>query len=413
MRYIHFVLYFFLVNVVYSQALDVQNFLIELGFENVSVVRHEDDLFITYENNLYRFEAKSLAVVVSEIGNYDISDYKAIHFLLRNQDLPIVLVSGPSNSFISYSNGLIDSYELIDHLYFTLDVDRTDNLFSVNREVGNRSFFKIDIPVGLELDYALGDFNNGLMTRTYINPRVLTSLAKGLTLEFKYQNIVQNDLPGSAYSSPLIFKIDQSFRFKDNMFLSLSAGYLPHNKFGFQTRFRNYLDNEQFYVEFGFGLTRLGYLDKYWSVESNRNTDANYDISFNYRWNNFDTDISLKYGTFLAGDLGYKLILQRQYHEVFFSLFYARTDVLSAGSFGTYEDGIFGFSITVPFGQSKYSKPNRFRLRTEDKFDLLYRYSGFSLSGVSISQGESILTGLEDFYPFILRKGLVKYLGKD
>ena len=96
--------------------------------------------------------------------------------------------------------------------------------------------------------------------------------------------------------------------------------------------------------------------------------------------------------------------------NTFLNLFYGKTDIVSAGSFGSTEEGIIGFSLTVPFGQSRFIKPTRMRVRTEDQFDLLYRYSGFSLSTIDIISGNSILSDIREYYPEVLRKGLMKHL---
>jgi hypothetical protein len=274
----------------------------------------------------------------------------------------------------------------------------------------NSSFYKIEVPVGVALDYALGDFNDGLMTRIYVVPRVLSSFGRGSEFELEFTNIVQNDLPGSAISSPTVVKFTQSERFGKSTFVTASLGFLPQGKFGLHTRFRNYLAQERFYIEMFYGITRRGYLDNNWEVVNNRNSDAVWQAIFNYRWNKFDTDINLTYGTFYAGDLGYKLQITRQFNEVYFNLFYGKTDIVSAGSFGSAEEGIIGFSLTVPFGQSKFMKPTRIRARTEDQFDLLYRYSGFSFSTIDILSGNNLFSDIREFYPEVLRKGLMKHL---
>lgn len=379
------------------------------GFENVASVQIESELYITYENNLYRFEAKGLANIISLFKDFDFQGLRQLHLLLRSQDIPMSLVTIRVSDLRAYHDGTIDRFMLASKMVFSLNVDNTEDLFK-NSVRKNSSFNKIDIPVGVHFDYALGDFNDGFMSRTYINTRLLSTFGRGTEFEFEYSNIVQNDLPGSAISSPVILKVTQNARLGENKFISASLGYLPQQRFGLHTRFRNYLNQERFYVEFFFSLTRLGYLDQNWSPESNRNSDAQWQAIINYRWNKFDTDINFTYGTFLAGDLGYKLQLTRQFNEVYFNLFYARTDVLSVGSFGKKEDGLIGFSVTVPFGQSKYMKPKRIRGRTEDRFDLLYRYSGFSLSGIDIAHGSNILSDIRQFYPEILRKGLIKHL---
>jgi hypothetical protein len=393
----------------HAQESSLVMFLVDHGFENVSAISKGTELFITYENNLYRFESKGLAYIIRELSEVDLGLYEKVHFLLRSQDIPMALVSLSIQDLESYKEGLIDRYILASKMQFSIEIEKVE-LFFKDSDGSNSSFYKIDVPIGIALDYQLGDFNAPVQTRTYIDTRVLTSFGKGTELEFEFRNIVQNELPGSAISSPTIFKISQSVRLGQNSFITANLGYLPQGKFGLHSRFRNYLAQERFYVELFYGITRRGYLDQNWEIVNNRNSDAIWQAIFNYRWNKYDTDINFTYGNFYAGDLGYKLQLTRQFNEVYFDLFYARTDILSTGSFGSTEEGIIGFALTVPFGQSKFMKPGRIRARTNDQFYLLYRYSGFSLSGIDIMSGNSILSDIREFYPEVLRKGLMKHL---
>jgi hypothetical protein len=409
MKYVLFIFFFFVFVLIRSQEIKLADQLTGHGFENVSVVDADNVLYITYENNLFRFEAKALAFILNDKFIFDISKYKEVYFLLRSQDIPMAIANISSNVLMDYWNGIIDVRMLVSAFNFDLETDDIEMVFK-SSSVHNSSYFKIDIPVSLSVDYLLGDFRDGFQSRIYVSPKVFTVLGQGTQFEFKFRNIVQNDIPGSAISSPEILKLSQSFRFSNNAFLSLDFGYLPQNKFGFHSRFRNYVVKEKFFIELFYASTRQGYLDNNWNVQNNRNSDASWQTALNYRWNKFDTDFNLTYGTFLSGDLGYKFQLSRQFNEFFLNLFYARTDVESQGSFGSIERGIIGFSLELPFGQSKFMKPNRFRLRTDDSFNLLYRYSGLSFSSIDIIQGNNIFTEIREFYPEILRKGLLKYL---
>jgi hypothetical protein len=393
----------------YAQESELIRSLSDLGFENVSSVSKDKELYITYENNLYRFEAKGLANILMRLSEFDLNAYDHIHFLLRSQDIPMAMGSVSVDDLKAFKNGLIDRYTLASNMQFSIEIDRVEGYFK-DAERLNSSFYKIDVPVGVRVDYALGDFRDGFQSRTYINSRVLSTFGRGTEFEFDFLNIVQNDIPGRAISAPVTMKVTQSARFGQNTFLSASLGYLPQGKFGLYTRFRNYLDQERFYLELMYGVTRTGYLDENWVVQNNRNSDAVWQAIFNYRWNKYDTDINLAYGTFAAADLGYKFQVQRQFNEVYFSLFYSRTDLASAGSFNSEEPAIIGFSLTVPSGQSKFMKPGRIRARTEDQFYLLYRYSGFSFSGIDIMYGNDIFSDIREFYPEVLRKGLMKHL---
>ena len=55
-------------------------------------------------------------------------------------------------------------------------------------------------------------------------------------------------------------------------------------------------------------------------------------------------------------------------------------------------------------------KPGYFRARAEDQFYLLYRYSGFSFSGIDEMFANEIFSDIRVFYPEVLRKWLMKHL---
>jgi len=394
---------------VHAQKSQLINSLSDYGFENIAVVEHQDDLYLTYENNLFRFESRGLALVVETLRSISPFDYSNIHILIRSQDIPMALVKIRGDVLLLYRDNFIDPIEFANSAHFSFEVDEVERLFK-NLAKSNSSFYKVDLPVGINFDYSLGDFEDGFKSRIALKPRIMSVLGKGAEVEFTYNNIVQNDIPGRALSAPSSLKLSQGFRFDESRFLTISAGYLPAERFGFYSRFRNYLDKERFYFELVYGVTRTGYLDQNWFIQNNRNSDALWQVIFNYRWNKYDTDVNLTYGTFLSYDLGYKFQVTRQFNEVYFNLFYARTDLQSTGSFFSSEPGIIGFSIVVPFGQSKYLKPTRFRVRTDDQFSLLYRYSGLSFSAIDVPLGYDLFSDIREFYPEVLRKGLIKYL---
>jgi hypothetical protein len=393
----------------FSQGFAINQILSEEGFENIYSTNYMGDLYLSYENNLYRFEAKGLSKVFSLISSLDIREFRQIFVLIRSKDIPMVMLRMNSLDLILYRDGSLDRSEFISKIYFSFNVDKVNSILH-NSQQTNSSFMKIDNSYGLGFDYALGDFNDGFKSRVILNTMIQSVFSRGLDVHFKFNSVLQNDLPGRALSSPNSFFLSQSFRFLSNSFINLNIGYLPQDRYGLNFRYRNYIQQERFYIEFFSSLTRLGYLDQNWSVISNRNSDAAWQIMFNYRWNKYDTDVNLTYGTFLSGDLGYKVQFTRQFDEIYFNLFYARTDVLSSGSFGSSEEGILGFSIQVPFGQSRYLKPKSFRIRTTEQFNLLYRYSGYSLSGIDINSGQDLLSDIREFYPEVLRSGLMRYL---
>lgn len=383
--------------------------LIRSGFENIFLTSFDNNLYLSYENNKFRFEARGLVNVIELLLNNDLYEYDKVYLQIKNQNIPLVSLEIPTDELLNFDKGLIDDIRFVNSIIIKFGDHNFDGI-SNDSQLQNQSFGRIDVPISLEIDYALGDYNDGFKSRIYLNPSLRTAIATGSSIEFKFQNIIQNDLPGSAISHPTIFKYSQGMRLKGNSFLYFDVGYLPQRKFGFHTYFRNYIHSEQFYVEVFYGSTRLGYLDNNWAIQTNRNSDNSWGINFNYRMNKYDTDFRLRYGTFLSGDLGYKFEISRQFHEAYFNLFYSRTDMASIGSFGTKEEGLIGFSLRIPFGMPKYSNPTKLRLRTADNFDLLYRYSGLSFSSIDLIPGYNLMSDIKEYYPEVLRRGLLRDL---
>lgn len=384
----------------------------EVGFQNISSFELNHDLYLTYENNLYRFEPYALANVLFILSTRLDSSYESINILLRNEDLPIVHLRFDYSElklFLSNSNSL---EQFISSISFSFDVDTLEQLFKDKTRFYS-SYFNLDVPVGIDFDYLLGDYYNPIQTRSNFTFRPFLLLGKGSSLNFQwdqpiYNGIISNDF----YPGIKALYLNQSYRFENSQFFNFSVGYFSNKSFGIISNYRKYLLNEVLYMEMLFGITRGAFFDEDFRVNSNRDTNSSWQMAVNYRWNQYDTDFSIRYGTFLSGDLGYDISVTKQYHETFIKLFYTRTDLISAGSFNSAEKAILGFALQLPLATKRYSRLKGVRFRSNDSFDFLYRYSGLSYSGIDLGYSNSIVSQIRQFYPEVLSKGLIKYMPK-
>jgi len=366
------------------------------GFENVRVFTHENELYIGYENNRYRFEGDALFEVIKILSTAKTSGQHS-HVLLYNTGLPVVYFSIPNKLIAKIKSNALSPSD-VKQIYASLKVDRLERLYS-EYEVDNSSFFKFDFQLGFHLDYQLGNFDNGVKEKLYARPNLQTVFGHGTQLNLSHQLVVINDYNNQNYSRPYMAVLSQDYKLPYNGFINAAVGFFEFNRFGYNIRFNKLLSEEMMHVEFNYGMTRYSYLDQDIIPIYSANQQAFYNAAINYRWRKHDLDIRFNYGTFMQNDLGYHFSISRQFEDKYVHLFYKKTN------FG--EVGGFGFVVTLP--QKKYLKPTKVRARLADDFRLNYNYFGNSIAR-SYNTGPSLFSDMPEYYPSVLKKALSKRL---
>ena len=385
-----------------SQENDLIKTLHEDGFENLQSFTAAETLYLSYENNRYRFQGRGLAEVL-KIASKKVSGLvKDLVVLIKYKDIPVTVIKTDLETLKKYISGAVSYEAWASQANFSLSTDKVYAKFE-GQETVNSSFYKADIPVGVHLDYSLGDFSDGVKIDLNLAPELRTVLGKGLTASFEYHYQIQNDeMSKYDFSSPNIFKASQDIRFSDNKFLSINFGFFSMQRFGFHARYLNYILEERLSFHMAFGLTQFAYLNDKIELEYNNYERFVYNAGLTYRINSLDTDVTVEYGKYLEFDIGYKLAIQRQFNEVFIGFFFVKTN---GGE-------NLGFNFQVPIFGNKYLKPTRVRTRPGDQFSLLYRYTGFNGAGLEYNTGENFQNNLKEFYPQVLKKSLKKLLAQ-
>ena len=366
------------------------------GFENVRVFTHENELYIGYENNRYRFEGDALFEVIKILSTAKTSGQHS-HVLLYNTGLPVVYFSIPNKLIAKIKSNALSPSD-VKQIYASLKVDRLERLYS-EYEVDNSSFFKFDFQLGFHLDYQLGNFDNGVKEKLYARPNLQTVFGHGTQLNLSHQLVVINDYNTQNYSRPYMAVLSQDYKLPYNGFINAAVGFFEFNRFGYNIRFNKLLSEEMMHVEFNYGMTRYSYLDQDIIPIYRANQQAFYNAAINYRWRKHDLDIRFKYGTFMQNDLGYHFSISRQFEDKFVRLFYKKTNLGEVGG--------FGFVVTLP--QKKYLKPTKVRARLGDDFRLNYNYFGNTIAR-SYNTGPSLFSDMPEYYPSVLKKALSKRL---
>ena len=384
-----------------SQENNLIKTLHEDGFENLQSFTAAETIYLSYENNRYRFQGRGLAEVL-KIASKEVSGLvKDLVVLIKYKDIPVTVVKTDLETLKKYISGTVSYEAWASQASFSLSTDKVYSKFE-GQETVNSSFYKADIPVGVNLDYALGDFTDGVKIDLNLTPELRTVLGKGLTASFEYHTRVANDLNDFNYSSPNVLKASQDIRLSNNKFLSFNFGYFSSQRFGLNVRYLNYVLEERLAFHMNYGLTQFAYLNEDLELKYNTYERQIYSAGLTYRLNKFDTDISAEYGKYLEFDIGYKVSVQRQFNEVFIGFFFTKTN----------SGENLGFNFQVPFFGNKYLKPNRVRVRPGDQFILDYNYSGSNDVGSTYNTGENFQNNLKEFYPQVLKKSLKKILAQ-
>ena len=366
------------------------------GLENLAEFVQDGHYYITYENNRYRFEGDALVAVLSSL---EISEnIEHISILIQNRGLPMSAVHFRAQDWQEYMAKAISAKDFSIAADFSFDVDGLARLFEA-QEKANESYKKVDAIVGLNLNYTLGNFDNPVRQKINIQPELQTIFGPGAVLSGRYNIPTFNEIDNAdAYMN--LARITQDFRLKNNTFLNLNAGYFTNDRFGVYSRMDRFIDSERLRLRMDFGVTRMGYLNNNFEIENNNSNIYNMSGGIIYRWNKYDTDLSFRYGTFLATDLGYKARMTRQFKEVYVSLFLNKT------TFGQ----IVGFDFQVPIGPKRHLKPKRLRVRNREQFELIYNYISDSNVAREFYTGSSVLHQIREYYPEVLRKVVAERL---
>ena len=149
----------------------------EDGFENLQSFRSAETLYLSYENNRYRFQGRGLAEVL-KIASKKVSGLvKDLVVLIKYKDIPVTVIKTDLETLKKYISGVVSYETWASQASFSLSTDKVYAKFE-GQETVNSSFYKADIPVGVHLDYSLGDFYNAVKVDLNIAQEFKTVLEK-------------------------------------------------------------------------------------------------------------------------------------------------------------------------------------------------------------------------------------------
>jgi len=372
-----------------SQNLKV---LQEHGFENLQELYSEDQYTLFYEDNLFRFPADGLFEVLQKIVPIE----KAIHtkIVLLNKGIPIIEMNILTKDFIDFKQGNLVIEKLIENCNFQFTDAQTQSELSKNP-----SYFKTDLSLRFQLDYTLGNFDNPIRQRVNFQPYLSSDLSKGVNFE-TYYNVPEFDELGFMEPQIGILRLSNDVKLSKADFLNMSVGFFNYNRLGLSFDYLKFLYKDNLRWNVHMGITRFGRLNKDLILFYDLSTDLRVDFfsELNYRINKYDMDLSFRYGSYILGDIGYTAQVKRYSGQRFIGLFYKKSN------YGT----MVGFDFNLPIPIRKYNRKLPIRTKLFDHFYLPYNYRSDSDVGMLYYRGENLISRMTDYFPAIIKKGLLK-----
>jgi hypothetical protein len=389
----YYISFFFLILPTLGFSFDkdqLENDLVEKGFENVAVVLEKRHLMVTYENRIYRDEIRAVKAVTSLLLPH-VEDIETVTLIPQHRKIPLLAITIPAENFRSVSNG--DKPLPIE---VSLDVDAAWRKIGATPRT-NSSVFKFDIIVHPQFIASFGDFEEPVKSQINLAPELETTLWKGASLSAQLIIPLQNELGDDGDElRPRLLTFNQTVRFPRQVFASTTVGYFTRNRYGVDFDVKKHFANGRWSLGANIGYTsfaefvggawyysRIGYLTTLLNAE--------------YRVPEFDLSFRAMYGRFLFRDSGVRFDVSRQFGEVDIGFFALQTG----------EGSNVGFNFSVPIFPPKYLKPGRIRVSPARSFSWGYRYKGLPQGGRRYSTGNRLEGFMKRLQPDYVKNRMV------
>ena len=303
----------------------------ETGFSNVAVFISEKSITCEFENNKYFSNQKAVGRVLRLLLFYSPEDTTLLTAVIKKKDMPILKVSVSPDHLDKYLLGDISEYTFRKKL---LNIGITDSTESGYDEtlvkVSDDTRLNFDYKIKPDLDIYWNDPSGFLKFSAGFSPYFTMDLWKGASAVARYNIPVYSNVssPTSEPLPPTVIKsdiskylsknytferlmINQIFRINERFFSRVSLGYFDKMYAG--------IGGESLYF-IGDGKMALG-IEGDWLRK--RIPKENFELmAFSpysvlgtayYYYPGLKMTFKAQYGRFLAGDVGWKIDINRKY----------------------------------------------------------------------------------------------------
>ncbi len=383
---------------------ELEEALVDKGFENLSITSQGDTLQIFYENRRYRFEPHGMAELIEIVTNHKSTSWNKIQLVLLSEQVPMLMMTLPLGAYEDFLDSIIDGSQFYQAIHATFDVS---SLSGHNFPKQNNSQFKVDLAVIPNWSAKFGNFDNPVESNINLIPELNMLLTKGLTLKAQLIIPIQNDFLGITKRErsrvrPGNITLNQFVSLDDNFYMNITAGTFNKNRAGVNLDVKKLFSEGRFQIGTNIGFT--GYYS-FTGIETEHYDKQRYlnaTLNAQYRYNPYDLIARLDVGNFLYNVLTARFEIARQFGEIEIGFF----------ALATRDEYDGGFRFSIPLPPRKYTKLRFFRVRPSEAFQWEYRAKGFPQNGVNYNTGYNLTDKLLEYNPDFLKKRLLIELHK-
>lgn len=333
------------------------------GFENVAVVQHESDYYVTYENNLHVWNVDELRNAL-EVAAQAVPDNARLHILTLKNKNPLLATEVAAADWKAYRRGELSAKEMESRLILNNNTDETYDILKDAKQT-HSNIGKVDLVIvpGVGL-------KNERFTRTYefqlnLAPTLEFSLWKGNYFRGQLILPIINDGYGDLYGKvrPGFLTIEQNITLPQSTYLRLSAGHFNSYRRGIDGDLSHLFGNGDWEIGLNAGLTGYTLFDGF-QYTSESLSDVSVLGHIRYFYQPLATELSLKGGQFYTGAKGVRAELVKHFREVTIGFFALLGDGDTNG----------GFNFSVPLNIPKKYKRDLVRVKAANYFDWEYTY---------------------------------------
>lgn len=383
-----------------AQSLDtLVTSLVDIGYENVSRTITETEEIITFENGPRRVNGIGVRDAMRIIEKTHSIEGKLRRVVVLSYNVPqISLIEKELNVCDTLNLGLPvwdASYSLGDSWNYAKKTKRV-----------NRSLGKIDIVI-----YPQFGFRNQKYHKVYdfmfnLAPALEISPVKGMKLTGQiifpivneYEKIYDQVRPG-------FLTVEQMFRV-ENIFATATVGLFNKNRWGVDLNlYRPFTSNgwgDRFALEARIGLTGSSFFD-HWEWNYGSLSTITWNAGASYYNARFNTMCAVRMEKYLAGDLGVRVDVMRNFRNVSVGLYAMHNN---RGNL----DGGFYFAIALPPYKQKRGK--YIQVRPATYFDLEYNAAGLFYNGMSYKTTPGYSKTERNFNPFYIESQVNNNINK-
>ncbi len=355
----------FVLNKLYASeiASNITEALVNQGFENVRVAKHNNHIFASIENSLYRSNANDIANALDIISENSLSGIE-FHLYALKHDIPKVLVIISRDNWVKIRQSNFNHHNIDDSLIVSYDLAYSWKYLK-NIKPKNPHTFKSDLVL-----YPQIKLRNVYLRQLYeaqfnLAPAWEFSLWKGM--KFTGQCVVPVFNEYKEYSNegdfvrPGFLTTSQSLRLPGSIFTKATIGNFSAHRFGGDLNILYPVLDGFLDVEFQTGITGKSWFSKNKWYTTSINT-ITWFLKTRYFAPIYNLRFDLSYGKYLYGDQGIRADLSRFFNETVIGFYAMQTSGELNG----------GFHFAIPIFPSNRGSPKIIRLQLPKYFDWEY-----------------------------------------